>query len=227
LNNKLSNKLNLNGIGMTSQRTRERLLGRLMDQGISSMEVLDVLRSTPRHIFLDEALSHRAYEDVALPIGFNQTISQPYIVARMTEAILNSGSVTNVLEIGTGCGYQTAVIAQLAKSVYTVERIKPLQERARKNLKLLRLRNITYKHDDGSAGWDRHAPFDAIITTAAPQQTPQELLDQLAEGGRLIIPVGGEDYQELRLITRHGSEFTTEILNTVRFVPLLMGQVQH
>lgn len=212
---------------MTSQRTRERLLGRLMDQGIKSMEVLDVIRSTPRHIFLDEALAHRAYEDVALPIGHNQTISQPYIVARMTEAIINSGCIDKVLEIGTGCGYQTAVIAQLAKSVFTVERIKPLLDRARKNLKLLRLRNIEYKHDDGSLGWQEKGPFDAIITTAAPQQIPQELLDQLAEGGRLIIPVGIDDHQELRLITRHGDEFSTEILDAVRFVPLLVGQVQH
>lgn len=198
-----------------------------MDQGIQSMEVLDVIRSTPRHIFLDEALSHRAYEDVALPIGYNQTISQPYVVARMTEALIQSGSVDRVLEIGTGCGYQTAVIAQLAKSVHTVERIKPLLERARKNLKLLKLRNIEYKHTDGSGGWPQNGPFDAIITTAAPQQIPQELLQQLAEGGRLIIPVGGEGSQELHLISRHGDEFSTEILEAVRFVPLLVGQLQH
>jgi len=223
----LNSKPNLNGIGMTSQRTRERLLGRLIDQGIQSMQVLDIIRSTPRHIFLDEALSHRAYEDVALPIGYNQTISQPYIVARMTEALLKSGSLEKVLEIGTGCGYQTAVMAQLAKSVYTVERIKPLLDRAKRNLKLLKLRNIDYKHDDGSAGWQQHGPFDAIITTAAPQQIPQELLLQLAEGGRLLIPVGGDDSQELQLISRHGDEFSTEVLEAVRFVPLLVGQLQH
>ncbi|NKB32019.1 MAG: protein-L-isoaspartate(D-aspartate) O-methyltransferase [Pseudomonadales bacterium] len=213
---------------MTSQRTRERLLGRLMDQGISSMEVLDVIRSTPRHIFLDEALAHRAYEDVALPIGHNQTISQPYIVARMTEAMVTSGPMDSVLEIGTGCGYQTAIIAQLAKKVYTIERIKPLLDRAKKNLKTLRLRNIEYKHDDGSLGWEQKAPFDAIITTAAPQQIPNELLQQLnPEGGRLVIPVGGDDRQELKLVTRNDDEFSETLLDAVRFVPLLMGQLQH
>ncbi len=212
---------------MTSQRTRERLLGRLMDQGIKSMEVLDVIRSTPRHIFLDEALAHRAYEDVALPIGYNQTISQPYVVARMTEAIIRSGSTDKVLEIGTGCGYQTAVIARLAKEVYTVERIKPLLDRARKSLRALGLKNVYFKHDDGSLGWPEKGPFDAIMTTAAPQTVPRELLDQLAEGGRLIIPVGGEGTQELQLITRRGDEFETEVLDLVRFVPLLKGQLQH
>lgn len=223
----MQNKVNLNGIGMTSQRTRERLLGRLIDQGIGNMEVLDVIRSTPRHIFLDEALSHRAYEDVALPIGYNQTISQPYVVARMTESILRAGPIGKVLEIGTGCGYQTAVIAQLAKSVYTIERIRPLLERAKKNLKLLGLRNIDFMHGDGSAGWEKYGPYDAILTTAAPQQIPNELLQQLADGGRLVIPVGGDSQQELRLITRNGQEFETTILEAVRFVPLLVGQVQH
>lgn len=223
----MQNKINLNGIGMTSQRTRERLLGRLIDQGIGSMEVLDVIRSTPRHIFLDEALSHRAYEDVALPIGYNQTISQPYVVARMTEAVLRAGPLDKVLEIGTGCGYQTAVIAQLAKSVYTIERIRPLMDRAKKNLKLLGLRNIDFMHGDGSGGWEKYGPYDAILTTAAPQQIPHELLQQLAEGGRLVIPVGGDSHQELQLITRRGDEFETTILEAVRFVPLLVGQVQH
>ncbi len=212
---------------MTSQRTRERLLGRLMDQGITSMEVLDVMRSTPRHIFLDEALSHRAYEDVALPIGHNQTISQPYVVARMTEAIVKTGSLDRVLEIGTGCGYQTAVVSQLADRVFTVERIKPLLDRAKKNLKTLDLRNIEFKHDDGSLGWEQRGPFDAIITTAAPQRVPEELLQQLADGGRLVIPVGGDDHQELKLIQRQGSEFEERVLEMVRFVPLLFGQVQH
>ncbi|MFN3164265.1 MAG: protein-L-isoaspartate(D-aspartate) O-methyltransferase [Pseudohongiellaceae bacterium] len=211
---------------MTSQRTRERLLGRLMDQGIESMQVLDVIRSTPRHIFLDEALSHRAYEDVALPIGHNQTISQPYIVARMTEAIITSGSTDKVLEVGTGCGYQTAVIARLAGEVYSVERIKPLLDRARQNLKKLRLRNVSLKHSDGSLGWPERGPFDAIMTTAAPQQIPDELLAQLADGGRLVIPVGGNDHQELKLITRIGNEFESQTLDLVRFVPLLRGQVQ-
>ena len=212
---------------MTSQRTRERLLGRLIDQGIDSMEVLDIIRSTPRHIFLDEALSHRAYEDVALPIGQSQTISQPYVVAKMTEALLKSGPLDTVLEIGTGCGYQTAVMAQLAKTVYTVERIKPLLDKAKRNLKLLKLRNINFRHGDGSAGWANNGPYDAIITTAAPQQVPRELFEQLKEGGRLVIPVGGDNQQELQLITRHGREFTAEVLEAVRFVPLLVGQLQH
>ncbi len=220
-------KRNLSGIGMTSQRTRERLLGRLIDQGIDSMAVLDIIRSTPRHIFLDEALSHRAYEDVALPIGHNQTISQPYVVARMTEALFKSGSLDRVLEIGTGCGYQTAIISRLAGKVFTVERIKPLLERARKNLRLLKLRNIEFKHDDGSLGWAARGPYDAIITTAAPQFIPAELLQQLADGGRLIIPVGGDAGQELKLVTRHGDEFAEQTLEMVRFVPLLSGQLQH
>ena len=224
----MSSKYNLNGIGMTSQRTRERLLGRLMDQGISSLGVLDVMRSTPRHIFLDEALSHRAYEDVALPIGHNQTISQPYIVARMTEAIVTSGPLETVLEIGTGCGYQTAIIAQLAKKVYTIERIKPLLARAKANIKSLRLRNTDFKHDDGSVGWEQKAPFDAIIATAAPQEVPNELLQQLnPQGGRLVIPVGGDDRQELKLITRNEDDFSETFLDAVRFVPLLIGQLQH
>lgn len=216
----------LRGIGMTSQRTRERLLGRLMDQGIQNMHVLDIIRSTPRHIFLDEALSHRAYEDVALPIGHNQTISQPYIVARMTEAIVNSGPVDKVLEVGTGCGYQTAIIARLAGKVYSVERIKPLLDRARQNLKKLGLRNVELKHSDGSLGWPERGPFDAIMTTAAPQQIPEQLLAQLADGGRLIIPVGGSDHQELKLVTRIGNDFESQTLDLVRFVPLLRGQVQ-
>ena len=211
---------------MTSRRTRDRLLGRLMDQGIKNHAVLDVMRSTPRHIFLDEALAHRAYEDVALPIGYNQTISQPYIVARMTEAIVNSGPVENVLEIGTGCGYQTAIISQLAGFVYTVERIKPLLERARANLKLLRRRNVAFRHGDGFEGWPERGPFDAIITAAAPSRVPEQLLEQLADGGRLVIPVGQDGEQELTLYTRNGDDFSSQVLNSVRFVPLLPGQLQ-
>ena len=176
----MSSRINLNGIGMTSQRTRERLLGRLMEQGITSMEVLDIMRSTPRHIFLDEALAHRAYEDVALPIGYSQTISQPYIVARMSEIVANSESLESALEIGTGCGYQTAIISKIAKKVYTIERIKPLLDRARRNLKLLGIRNVEFRHGDGSLGWSEKAPFDAIITTAAPQTIPDELYQQLS-----------------------------------------------
>ncbi|MDG2420919.1 MAG: protein-L-isoaspartate(D-aspartate) O-methyltransferase [Gammaproteobacteria bacterium] len=213
---------------MTSQRTRERLLGRLLEQGISDMRVLDVIRSTPRHIFLDEALSHRAYEDVALPIGHNQTISQPYIVARMTEVVLDSGPTDKVLEVGTGCGYQTSVIAQLSKTVYSVERIKPLLDKAKKNLKMLKIRNVEFRHDDGSLGWIDKAPFDAIIATAAPQTIPLELLQQLSpDYGRLIIPVGGEDNQELKLVIRSGKEYQEKAIESVRFVPLLMGQIQN
>lgn len=222
----MNTKVNLSGIGMTSQRTRERLLGRLMDQGINSMEVLDIIRSTPRHIFLDEALSHRAYEDVALPIGFNQTISQPYVVARMTEAILTTGSMDRVLEIGTGCGYQTSVLAQLSESVFTVERIRSLQEKARKNLRLIGLRNIQFKHDDGTQGWAERGLYDAIIATAAPKSIPPGLLAQLADGGRLVIPVGGEYDQELTLVTRKGDEFNYQVIDVVRFVPLVPGELQ-
>ncbi|MGJ8689397.1 MAG: protein-L-isoaspartate(D-aspartate) O-methyltransferase [Gammaproteobacteria bacterium] len=225
--------MNLAGIGMTSQRTRERLVGRLLEQGIKHWGVLDVVRSTPRHIFLDEALSHRAYEDVALPIGYNQTISQPYIVAKMTETVLDNhpalvqGKLGNVLEVGTGCGYQTAIIASLAKKVYSVERIKPLLEKARNNIRVLGLNNVQFKHADGSMGWKEKGPFDAIIAAAAPQYVPQELLEQLADGGRLIIPVGGETTQELRLITRQGDEFDTQVVATVRFVPLFVGALQN
>jgi len=224
------NTNNFAGIGMTSQRTRERLIGRLLEQGIKNWAVLDLIRTTPRHIFLDEALSHRAYEDVSLPIGFNQTISQPYIVAKMTESVLvglapSRQKLSNVLEIGTGCGYQTAIIAQLADKVSSIERIQPLLEKARKNIALLGLRNVSFKHDDGNDGWPSKAPFDVIIAAAAPQRVPQELLNQLADGGRLIIPVGGDDVQELRLIHRDGDNFTTQVLAAVRFVPLLSGQV--
>ena len=223
---KLSQQLNFNGIGMTSLRTRERLLGRLMEQGIKNMQVLDIIRSTPRHIFLDEALSHRAYEDVALPIGYGQTISQPYVVAKMTEIVSASRRLKSVLEIGTGCGYQTAVISRIAEKVYTIERIKPLIDRAKKNLKLLGIRNVEFKHDDGSLGWEERAPFDAIITTAAPQMVPAELYQQLSpEEGSLVIPVGVDNQQDLKHIVKSGQSIRTENLGSVRFVPLLTGQV--
>ena len=224
---KLSQQLNFNGIGMTSLRTRERLLGRLMEQGIKNMQVLDIIRSTPRHIFLDEALSHRAYEDVALPIGYGQTISQPYVVAKMTDIVSASRRLKSVLEIGTGCGYQTAVISRIAEKVYTIERIKPLLDRAKKNLKLLGIRNVEFKHDDGSLGWEERAPFNAIITTAAPQMVPSELYQQLSpEEGSLVIPVGVDNQQDLQHIVKSGQSIRTENLGSVRFVPLLTGQVQ-
>lgn len=227
------NTPNFAGIGMTSQRTRERMIASLLDKGIKNWAVLDVMRTTPRHMFLDEALAHRAYEDTALPIGFNQTISQPYVVARMTEAVLGhrapeQAKPVRVLEIGTGCGYQTAVIAQLAERVWSVERIQPLLEKARKNLSLLGIRNVRFKHDDGSQGWAEHAPFDIIIAAAAPQQVPSELMNQLADGGRLVLPVGSErGGQELLLIERQGDEFSSTVLEAVNFVPLYIGQVQY
>lgn len=219
------NSTDLTGIGMTSQRTRERLIQRLQEQGISNQKVLDVIRMLPRHIFLDEALSHRAYEDTALPIGFSQTISQPYIVALMTELLLSRGVREKVLEVGTGCGYQAAILAQLVPHVYTVERIKPLLVKAREKFRRLGLRNIVSAHSDGAVGWAQYAPYDGIISTAAPARVPEELLQQLAPDGLLVIPVGPEGDQELRLIQRVGdsSKFVEEVITRVRFVPLLSG----
>ena len=218
-------RVDLNGIGMTSQRTRERLIQRLSDQGISDMAVLDVLRTTPRHLFLDEAMAHRAYEDVALPIGFQQTLSQPYIVARMTELLLAAGPRQRVLEIGTGSGYQTAILAQLVDEVYSVERIKPLQQKARQRLRKLKLRNVHMTHADGGMGWEERGPFDGIMSTAAPEQIPEELLRQLAMDGRLVIPVGGER-QHLQVVTRTAEGYETEIVEAVNFVPLRPGTVK-
>ncbi len=219
------NSVKLKGIGMTSQRTRERLIQRLLDQGIENAAVLDVIRTTPRHLFLDEAMAHRAYEDTALPIGHQQTLSQPYIVARMTELLLAGGPLENVLEIGTGSGYQTAVLAQLVENVYSVERIRPLQYKAKQRLRQLKLRNVQTKHADGIMGWEEKGPYDGIISTAAPEQIPQELLRQLAPGGRLVIPVGGE-VQHLQLISRTHEGYETKIVEGVRFVPLCSGTVK-
>lgn len=211
---------------MTSRRTRDRLIARLREQGVEDERVLDVVRDTPRHIFIDEALSHRAYEDTALPIGFNQTISQPYSVARMTELLLAEGPLQNVLEVGTGSGYQTAILAQLVDQVFSVERIKPLQDKARKRLQLLKLRNVQLMHSDGGMGWAAHAPFDGILVAAAPEEVPAELLAQLSVGGRLIIPVGGRK-QELKLIVRTGEDsFDTNVVEAAKFVPLLSGTVR-
>ena len=219
------NRVDLNGIGMTSQRTRERLIQRLVDQGVSNTAVLDVIRTTPRHLFLDEAMAHRAYEDVALPIGFNQTLSQPYIVARMTELLLGAGPLRRVLEIGTGSGYQTAVLAQLVEEVYSVERIKALQQKARQRLRKLKLRNVHMNHADGGMGWAERGPFDGIMATAAPERIPEDLLQQLAPGGRLVIPVGGQS-QHLQVVTRTHEGFETEIVEAVNFVPLRPGTVR-
>lgn len=216
-------KSNVQGIGMTSQRTRERLLDRLRGQGISDLRVLEAIRSVPRHIFIEEALSSRAYEDSALPIGYAQTISQPFIVALMTQALLAGGPVRRVLEIGTGCGYQSAVLAAVVDDVFTIERIEPLFKDARRRLTKLGLRNVRFLLGDGSNGWAEHAPYDGIIVTAAPATVPQKLLDQLAPEGRLVIPVGGPTMQELRLIRRTNGEYTDERLELVNFVPLVVG----
>lgn len=211
------------GIGMTSARTRDRLVQRLRDQGIRSLEVLDRIRNVPRHIFVDEALASRAYEDTALPIGFGQTISQPYIVARMTEALLEGGPLQNVLEIGTGCGYQTAVLAGLVGRVATIERIEPLLKRARQRLKDLGIKNVRFKHGDGTLGWPTHAPYDGMLVAAAPLRVPEALIEQLAVGGRLIIPVGPEGAQELVRFTKREQKLDRQSLGPVSFVPLLGG----
>lgn len=215
------------GIGMTSRRTRDRLIARLREQGIENDKVLTVVRDTPRHIFIDEALSHRAYEDSSLPIGFNQTISQPYIVARMTELLLEDGPRQNVLEVGTGSGYQTVILAQLVDQVYSVERIRPLQEKARKRIQQLRLHNVMLRHTDGGMGWPDRGPFDGILVTAAPEKVPEELLEQLTIGGVMVLPVGDGEGQVLMRIRRTGEEtFEREELEAVRFVPLLAGTVR-
>jgi protein-L-isoaspartate(D-aspartate) O-methyltransferase len=209
---------------MTSQRTRDRLVRRLREEGISNERVLQVIRDTPRHLFVDEALASRAYEDTALPIGYNQTISQPYIVAAMTDLIIRSNP-QKVLEVGTGSGYQAAVLAPLVAKIYTVERIEPLYKQARQRFRKLGLRNIRASYSDGTEGLPEFAPYDAIITTAAAESIPQALLDQLSpDGGRLVIPVGGRARQTLMLVTRRGDKFEREALDPVIFVPLLSGQ---
>ena len=211
------------GIGMTSQRTRDRLADKLVDMGIKSNAVLDVIRKTPRHLFVDEALASRAYENTALPIGFSQTISQPYIVAKMTEALIKDRQLENVLEVGTGCGYQTVVMAQFVKRIYTVERINGLLIRARERFQKLGYTNIRTKHADGNIGWPTHAPFDGIIVAAAPIGVPDALREQLAINGRLIIPVGGSGDQKLLLITRREDGYEEEVIDSVSFVPMLGG----
>lgn len=217
-------KMSLQGIGMTSRRTRDRMVARLGVQGIVSNKILDVMRNTPRHIFVDEALSSRAYEDTALPIGFNQTISQPYIVAKMTELLLEFGPLSKVLEIGTGCGYQTAILAQLVGHVYSVERILPLQKKAKNHLWDLKLKNISYLHSDGGWGWPDFAPYDGILVAAAPSEIPEMLLDQMAVGGVMVIPIGKGSRQELQRVVRTESGFEIEELERVSFVPFLSGR---
>ena len=219
----MNREARLQGAGMTSRRTRDRLINRLRESGVENETVLEVMGNIPRHIFVDEALSSRAYEDTALPIGFGQTISQPLTVARMTEALIDAPVMDRVLEIGTGCGYQTAILANLVKDVYSVERITGLLNRARNNLTELRLRNIRLKHSDGGWGWPEIAPFDGIIVTAGSAAVPQALVDQLAPQGRLIIPVGQAQSQQLIQITRVAEGYETKQLGAVVFVPLLSG----
>ncbi len=211
----------LNGIGMTSQRTRDRLIQRLREEGIHDEDVLEVMRQTPRHIFVDEALASRSYEDTALPIGHGQTISQPYIVARMTELLLAKGPLKRVLEVGTGSGYQTAILAPFVEQIFTVERIAPLLEQAKQKHRALGLTNIRYLLSDGSWGWPQHAPFDAIIATAAPEEIPLELPQQLVDGGRLIIPHGANTQQRLSVVERDGESLNQTDLDMVSFVPLV------
>ncbi len=212
---------------MTSQRTRDRLVERLRNNGIQNERVLEVIRTTPRHMFIDEALAHRAYEDTALPIGQGQTISQPYIVARMTEVILENGVPDTVLEVGTGSGYQAAILARLVPKVYTVERINGLLMKARECHRALKLLNVYSKHSDGSWGWPEKAPYSAIMVTAAPEQVPESLLEQLSIGGRMVIPVGStSSVQMLKLITRTVTGFEEQTLDAVRFVPLLDGSIR-
>ncbi len=211
------------GIGMTSERTRERLIQRLLEEGIVNRNVLEAIRRTPRHLFVDEALAHRAYEDTALPIGNNQTISQPYMVARMSELLLEDGPLDKVMEIGTGSGYQTAILSQLVERIFSVERIKVLQDRAKERLLELNLRNVVFRWGDGWEGWPALAPYNGIIVTAVATDVPQALLDQLAPGGRLVIPVGAGEVQQLMLIVREEHGFARRVIGNVRFVPLLNG----
>ncbi|MBI3570469.1 MAG: protein-L-isoaspartate(D-aspartate) O-methyltransferase [Gammaproteobacteria bacterium] len=212
------------GIGMTSARTRERLLQQLRDEGIRDERVLQAIRDVPRHLFVDEALASRAYENTALPIGHGQTISQPYIVARMTEALLACQPMRRVLEIGTGSGYQAAVLAGLVDEVYTVERLEPLMKQGRKRLRELGYRNVHVKLSAVGIGWPQHAPYDGILVAAAPVELPAALLEQLAPGGCLIAPVGGPAMQELRLVRRTEEGFTHERLELVNFVPLILDR---
>lgn len=213
------------GIGMTSQRTRDRLISRLKDRGIENQQVLAVMRQCPRHLFVDEALASRAYEDTALPIGHGQTISQPFIVARMTEILLQGGPRNKILEVGTGSGYQTAVLSGLVPRVFSVERIAPLLKQARERFYQLKLNNIRLKHSDGSWGWEENAPYDGIIVTCAPEHIPDNLLRQLSPGGRMVIPVGTSIGQALKVLDRIGNKYEESDWDAVSFVPLLTGQI--
>jgi len=212
------------GIGMTSARTRDRLVQRLKDQGIRSRPVLEQIRNVPRHLFVDEALASRAYEDTALPIGHGQTISQPFVVARMTEALLADFDGETVLEIGTGCGYQTAVLAPLVKKIFSVERIPELLRKTRQRLRELNIYNVQFRPGDGWEGWPKYAPYDGIIVAAAAPVLPEKLLEQLAPGGRLVMPVGPPGRQQLIAMTRKDDHFEQVSLGAVSFVPLVSGK---
>jgi protein-L-isoaspartate(D-aspartate) O-methyltransferase len=213
----------LHGIGMTSARTRERLVQRLREQGIANEQVLERIRSVPRHLFVDEALASRAYEDTALPIGFGQTISQPYVVARMTALLIEGGHPRKALEIGTGCGYQTAVLAPMVGQLFSIERIDALMRRARERMRMLNLYQVRLRLADGWKGWPSEAPFDGILVAAAAPSLPENLLQQLADGGRLIMPVGTGRGQRLLRVTRRGAVFEQESLDGVSFVPMIEG----
>lgn len=213
----------LRGSGMTSQRTRKRMVERLQARGIQDARVLELIARMPRHLFMEEALASRAYEDLALPIGFGQTISQPYMVARMTEALLQNGVPERVLEVGTGSGYQTALLAALVPQVYSVERIAPLLEQARQRLGRMRIRNVQFHHSDGHWGWLEHAPYDAILVAAAPNEVPESLLAQVKIDGSVVIPVGSGLQQRLMRYTRTAVGIQESVLEMVRFVPLQEG----
>ena len=220
------------GLGMTSLRTRQRLLERLTEKGIKDIRVLEAMRDIPRHLFLDEALASRAYEDLALPIGYQQTISQPYIVARMTEILIEDNKleyqpINRALEVGTGCGYQAAILSRFSKSVVTIERIKALHQKAAKNLNKLKIRNVKLLFDDGSQFKETKESYDAILFAAAPSEVPAYFLDKLAIGGRLVAPVGGGEVQDLSLIKRLSkNKYETEVVEQVLFVPFLGGKVE-
>ena len=213
------------GIGMTSQRTRDRLVDQLRQLGIKDQRVLAAISKVPRHLFIAEALSSRAYENTSLPIGMGQTISQPYMVARMTELLIEDGMPENVLEVGTGSGYQSAVLACLIPRVFSVERIRPLQDKAKDVLEDIGYRNISFRHSDGGWGWNACGPYQGILAAAAPAEIPRKLLEQLEIGSKLVIPIGVEGTQELQRITRTTSAYEVEVIEPVSFVPFLKGRV--
>lgn len=214
----------IQGIGMTSKRTRDRLVARLRESGIRSEAVLEQICNVPRHLFVDEALASRAYEDTALPIGLGQTISQPYVVARMSEALLADFEGEKVLEIGTGCGYQTAVLAPLVKKIYTVERIRELLRKTQQRLRDLDIYNVQFRLGDGWEGWRKYGPYDGIIVAAAAAEIPEKLLQQLASGGRMIIPIGPPGRQELMMVINRNDHYEQVSLGLVSFVPLVKSE---